>query len=107
MAFDVPHAAVPKGRLQVIYCLGDNGVTDGLELPSRCGASPHFSPVREMIALEFVFTRNFLIERNSRAYFRVRKIPCGNKDQARAHVAGEKCGLVCLDGPLKDEIPGL
>ncbi len=30
------------------------------------------------------------------AYFRASKIPCGNKDQARARVAGENCGLVSL-----------
>ena len=60
--------------------------------------SPQFSPVRGMIAQEFVFTRDFLIERNSRVYFRVKKIPCGNKDQARARVAGEKCGL---EQPIK------
>ena len=46
-----------------------------------------------MIAQEIVFTRDFLTERNSRAYFRAKKIPCGNKNQARARVAGEKCGL--------------
>ena len=62
-------------------------------LDPESSTSPHFSPVREMIAQEIVFTRDFVTERNSRAYFRAKKIPCGNKDQARARVAGEKCGL--------------
>ncbi len=47
-----------------------------------------------MIAQKFVFRMDFLIERNSRAYFRVKKILYGNKDQARARVTGEKGGLI-------------
>jgi len=41
----------------------------------------------------FVFTRDFLTERNNSVYFRGKKIPCGNKDQARSCRTGEKCGL--------------
>ena len=33
------------------------------------GASPHFSPVGEMIAQRFGFTRNFLKERNTGCIF--------------------------------------
>ncbi len=51
-----------------------------------------------MIAQGFVLTREFLTERNSRAYFRAKKIPCGNKEQARARIAGEKCGLDTCGG---------
>jgi hypothetical protein len=46
-----------------------------------------------MIAQGFGFTRDFLKERNNRAYFRLKKIPCGFKEQARARHPGEKCGL--------------
>ena len=38
----------------------------------------------------FVFTGDFLRERNNRAYFRPKKIVCGNKDQARSVTSGEK-----------------
>ncbi len=55
--------------------------------------NPHFSPVGGMIAQGFGFTRNFLKERNNSAYFRLKKIPCGFKQQARARHTGEKCGL--------------
>jgi len=48
-----------------------------------------------MIAQGFGFTRDFLKEWNNRAYFRLKKIPCEFKEQARAHHPGEKCGLVC------------
>jgi hypothetical protein len=41
----------------------------------------------------FVFTRDFLTERNTSVYFQGKKILCGNKDQARSWQSGEKCGL--------------
>ena len=44
----------------------------------------------------FVFTGDFLRERNNRAYFRPKKTVCGNKDQARSVISGEKCGLAQL-----------
>jgi hypothetical protein len=37
-----------------------------------------------MIAQGFGFTRDFLKERNNSAYFRLKKIPCEFKEQARA-----------------------
>jgi len=37
-----------------------------------------------MIAQGFGFTRDCLKERNNRAYFRLKRIPCEFKDQARA-----------------------
>jgi hypothetical protein len=37
-----------------------------------------------MIAKRFGFTRNFLRERNTGLYCRLKKIPCGFKDRARA-----------------------
>jgi multidrug efflux pump len=40
--------------------------------------------VDEMIARRFGFTTDFLRERNTRVYFRPKKIRCGFKDQARA-----------------------
>jgi len=46
-----------------------------------------------MIAQGFGFTRYFLKERNNSAYFRLKKIPCEFKEQARARHPGEKCGL--------------
>ncbi len=46
-----------------------------------------------MIAQGFGFTGNFLKERNNNAYFRLKKIPCGFKQQARVRHTGEKCGL--------------
>jgi len=46
-----------------------------------------------MIAQGFGFTRDFAKERNNRAYFRLSKIPCGFKEQARARQSGEKFGL--------------
>jgi hypothetical protein len=46
-----------------------------------------------MIAQGFGSTRDFLKERNNRAYFRLKKIPCEYKEQARARHPGEKCGL--------------
>ena len=46
-----------------------------------------------MIAQGFGFTRDFLKERNNSAYCRLKKIPCGFKEQARARHPGEKCGL--------------
>ena len=47
-----------------------------------------------IIAQGFGFTRDFLKERNNRAYFRLKKIPCGFKEQARARHPGEICGLI-------------
>jgi len=47
-----------------------------------------------MIAQGFGFTRDFLKEWNNGAYFRLKKIPCEFKEQARARHPGEKCGLV-------------
>ncbi len=55
--------------------------------------SPHFSPGGEMIAQIFGFTRDFPKKWNISVYFRLRKISCGFKEQARAHPSGEKCGL--------------
>ncbi len=46
-----------------------------------------------MIAQGPGFTGIFLKERNNSAYFRLKKIPCGFKQQARARHTGEKCGL--------------
>ena len=46
-----------------------------------------------MIAQGFGFTRDFLKKRNNSAYFRLKKIPCGFKEQAGARHPGEKCGL--------------
>ena len=46
-----------------------------------------------IIAQGFGFTRDFLKERNNSAYCRLKKIPCGFKEQARARHPGEKCGL--------------
>jgi hypothetical protein len=46
-----------------------------------------------MIAQGFGFTRDFLKKRNNSAYCRLKKIPCGFKEQARARHPGEKCGL--------------
>ena len=42
--------------------------------------NPHFSPVGEMIAQRFGFTRNFLQGAEYGLYFRLKKIPCGSKD---------------------------
>ena len=47
-----------------------------------------------IIAQGFGFTRDYLKERNNSAYFRLKKIPCGFKVQARARHPGEICGLV-------------
>jgi hypothetical protein len=49
-----------------------------------------------MIAQGFGFTRDFLKEWNNNAYFRLKKIPCGFKEQARARHPGEKCGLAMI-----------
>ena len=38
-------------------------------------------------------TKNFAKERNNSVYFRLSKILCGFKDQARARPSDEKCGL--------------
>ena len=46
-----------------------------------------------IIAQGFGFTRDFLKERNNSAYCRLKKIPCGSKEQARVRHPGEKCGL--------------
>ncbi len=62
-----------------------------------------------MIAQGFGFTRDFLKERNNSAYFRLKKIPCGFKEQARARHPGEICGLTaqfvanCIE-PLYEQI---
>ncbi len=50
-----------------------------------------------MIAQGFGFTRDFLKEWNNSAYFRLKKIPCEFKEQARAHHPGEKCGLAVME----------
>ena len=47
-----------------------------------------------MIAQDFGFTRDFLKERNTSVYSRLKKIPCEFKEQARARHPGEICGLV-------------
>ncbi len=46
-----------------------------------------------MIVQGFGFTRDFLKERNNSAYFRLKKIPCEFKEQARVRHPGEICGL--------------
>ncbi len=46
-----------------------------------------------IIAQGFEFTRDFVRERNNRVYFRLNKMPCGFKEQARARQSGEKSGL--------------
>jgi hypothetical protein len=46
-----------------------------------------------MIAQGFGFTGDFLKKRNNSAYFRLKKIPCGFKEQARTRHPGEICGL--------------
>ncbi len=46
-----------------------------------------------IIALGFGFTGDFLKKRNNSAYFRLKKIPCGFKEQARTRHPGEICGL--------------
>lgn len=55
--------------------------------------SPDFSPVCAMVAQGFDSPMDFLTERNSRDYFRGKKILWWIKDQARAHESGEKFGL--------------
>jgi hypothetical protein len=55
--------------------------------------SPHFSPGGGIIAQGFGFTRDFLKKWNNSAYCRLKKIPCGFKEQARTRHPGEKCGL--------------
>ncbi len=50
-----------------------------------------------IIAQGFGFTRDFLKERNNSAYFRLKKIPCGFKEQVRARHPGEKCGLEAFE----------
>jgi hypothetical protein len=65
-----------------------------IEPPTRARVtSPHFSPGGGKIAQGFGFTRDFLKERNNSAYCRLKKIPFGFKEQARARYPGEKCGL--------------
>jgi hypothetical protein len=49
-----------------------------------------------MIAKRFGFTRNFLRERNTGLYCRLKKIPGGCKDRARA------CLLMDFPGSIKD-----
>jgi len=46
-----------------------------------------------MIAQGFGFTGDSLKERNNSAYCRLKKIPCGFKEQARDRHPGGKCGL--------------
>jgi len=46
-----------------------------------------------IIAQAFGFTRDFLKEWNNSAYFRLKKIPCEFKEQARARHPGGKFGL--------------
>jgi beta-glucosidase len=48
---------------------------------------------RGKIGQSFVRTRDFPIERNTRVYFRVRKIRCADKGQARAREIGDGYGL--------------
>ena len=55
--------------------------------------SPQVSPGGEMIAPRFGSTKKFAKERNNSVYFRLSKILCGFKDQARARPSGETCGL--------------
>jgi len=49
-----------------------------------------------MIPQRFGFTRHFTKKWNNSAYFRLSKMPCGFKDQARARHPGEKCGLILI-----------
>ena len=46
-----------------------------------------------MIAQGFGFAGDFPKEWNNSVYFRLRKIPCKFKEQERAHLSREKCGL--------------
>ena len=46
-----------------------------------------------MIAKRFGFTRDFLKERNTGLYCRLKKIPCGFKDRARACLLMDFPGL--------------
>jgi len=62
--------------------------------------SPHFSSGGGMIAQGFGFTRDFtpkghrgLKERNNSAYFRLKKISCEFKEQARARQPGENAAI--------------
>ena len=50
-----------------------------------------------MIAQQFGFTKDFAKKWNNSVYFRLSKILCKFKDQARARPSGEKCGLVLDD----------
>ena len=56
-----------------------------------------------MIAQGFGFTRDFLKERNNSAYLRLKKIPCGFKEQARARHPGAKYG----PGPCYNQLNGM
>ena len=51
-----------------------------------------------MIAKRFGFTRDFLMERNTGLYYRLKKIPCGFKNRARA------CLLMDFPGSVLDQI---
>ena len=46
-----------------------------------------------MIAKRFGFTRDFLMERHTELYDRLKKIPCGFKDRARACLLMDFPGL--------------
>jgi hypothetical protein len=45
-----------------------------------------------IIALGFGFTRDSLKERNNSAYFRLKRIPCEFKEQARAVILVRNAG---------------
>jgi len=62
-----------------------------MAVPGSC--LPRIRASMHIIAQGFGFTRDFLKERNNSAYCRLKKIPCGFKEQARARHPDEKCGL--------------
>lgn len=47
-----------------------------------------------MIAKRFGFTRDFLMERNTTLYCRLKKSPCGFKDRVRACLLMDFPGLM-------------
>ena len=55
-----------------------------------------------MIAQRFEFTRHFPKAWNNIAYFQLRKMSCGFKDQARFCSSGDKCGLAARSGILSE-----
>ena len=62
--------------------------------------SPHVSPGDEMITPRFESTKDFVMVRNKRVYFRLSKMLCGFKDHVRARPSGETCGLRPAPAPV-------